>query len=122
VLLAVIFSLVLLPVSNSVASNLTHSGSHLQTTEMSHSIAMQHHDQKNVTIHDSEEMAGHNSPIHDCTSIGDCCSACCSPAIVVDVRSKTTTELSKSYILPTHSLLLPSEWDTHLRPPKPEYI
>ena len=116
--LVMILSLVLIPVSNSNASNFPQSDAHLQTIEISHSVEMHQDDHKHVSVHDSEEIAGGGSHAHDGTSLGDCCSLNCGAAIIADARSKIIMNPSKSYILPAHRVLLPSEWDTHLRPPK----
>ncbi|MBL4725700.1 MAG: hypothetical protein JKY83_03310 [Rhizobiaceae bacterium] len=116
--LVMILSLVLIPVSGSNASNMLQSDAHIQTIEMSHSVKLQHEDQQNLSIHDSEEIVESNSHTHDGMSPDDCCSLNCSAAIVADARSKIIVNPSESYILPAHRLLLPSGWDTQLRPPK----
>lgn len=118
VLLVMILSLVLIPVSSSSASNLAQSETHQQIIEMVHSLETHHEDRHNVPVHDGEELAGVNSHTHDGASFGDCCSFNCGAAIVADARSKIVVNPSESYILPTHGLLVPSEWDTQLRPPK----
>lgn len=107
-----ILSLVLIPVSSSNALNL------LQSETCSQTIEMQHDAQQNLPIHDSEDMTVNGSHMHDGMSLGDCCSFNCGVAIVADTRSKIIVNPSESYILPARRLLLPSEWDTQLRPPK----
>ena len=116
--LVMILSLVMIPVSISNASNLPQSETHQQAIAMLHSLEMHHENQQNLPIHDSEEMTVNGSHMHDGMSLGDCCSFNCSTAIVADARSKITMNPSESYLLPAHRLLLPSEWDTQLRPPK----
>ena len=118
VLLVMIVSLVLIPVSGSNASILPQSDIRQQAIEMLHSSETQHESQHHVSFHDSEKSAEHSSHMHDGNSSTDCCSLNCGSVIIADARFKTNTNPSESHILPAHRLLLPSEWDTQLRPPK----